>query len=88
MIELYGSSFLRMPLTAQSYVLNMPPHTPKLPPVTGARALMAVIMPIRRSPYGEFLKPLIPCHTEPPMAPMEKAPPKSDRATHGQGSRE
>ena len=33
----------RIPLTAQSKVENMPPQTPKLPPSTGARALMAVI---------------------------------------------
>jgi hypothetical protein len=56
--------------------------------VTGARALMDVIMPIRLSPCGELRKPLIPCHIEPPIAPMEKAPPKSESATHGQGSRE
>ena len=49
-IALYGSSFFLMPLTAQSNVENSPPHTPKLPPSTGARALMAVTAPIRRSP--------------------------------------
>jgi hypothetical protein len=32
-----------MPFTAQSNVLNMPPQTPKLPPRTGARALIAVM---------------------------------------------
>jgi len=88
MMELYGSSFFRIPLTAQSNVLNMPPHTPKLPPVTGARALMAVIMPILRSPYGEFRNPLMPCHSVPPIAPIQNAPPKSERATHGHGSLE
>lgn len=45
-----GSSFFRKPLTAQSNVENKPPHTPKFPPNTGARALMAVRAPIRRSP--------------------------------------
>ena len=45
-----GSSFFRNPFTAQSNVENKPPHTPKLPPNTGARALMAVRAPIRRSP--------------------------------------
>jgi hypothetical protein len=44
-----------MPFTAQSNVENRPPHTPKLPPRTGARALMAVTAPMRRSPYGELL---------------------------------
>ena len=44
-----GSSFFRTPLTAQSNVLNMPPHTPKLPPSTGARALIAVIAIIHPS---------------------------------------
>ena len=43
MMAFQGSSFLRTPLTAQSKVLNMPPQTPKLPPRTGARALIAVI---------------------------------------------
>uniref|UniRef100_A0A1Y1KW08 Uncharacterized protein n=1 Tax=Photinus pyralis TaxID=7054 RepID=A0A1Y1KW08_PHOPY len=49
-MALYGSSFLRMPLMAQSYVEKRPPQTPKLPPRTGARILMAVMAPIRRSP--------------------------------------
>lgn len=44
-----------MPLTAQSNVENKPPHTPKLPPRTGARALIAVSALMRRSPYGELL---------------------------------
>lgn len=43
MIAFHGSSFFRTPFTAQSNVLNRPPQTPKLPPSTGARALMAVI---------------------------------------------
>lgn len=43
MMAFQGSSFLRTPLTAQSNVENMPPHTPKLPPRTGARAFIAVI---------------------------------------------
>jgi hypothetical protein len=47
-----ASSFCRQPLTAQSNVENMPPHTPKLPPVTGARALMVEIAPTRRSPFA------------------------------------
>lgn len=42
MMAFQGSSFLRTPLTAQSKVENMPPQTPKLPPRTGARALIAV----------------------------------------------
>ncbi len=46
----YASSFFLTPLTAQSNVLNMPPQTPKLPPSTGARILMAVMAPNRRSP--------------------------------------
>jgi hypothetical protein len=33
----------RMPFTAQSKVEKRPPQTPKLPPRTGERALMAVI---------------------------------------------
>lgn len=43
MMAFHGSSFLRTPFTAQSNVLNMPPQTPKFPPRTGARALIAVI---------------------------------------------
>lgn len=49
-LALYGSSFFRIPFTAQSKVLNRPPQTPKFPPKTGARAFMAVRAPIRRSP--------------------------------------
>ena len=55
MIALYGSSFFLIPLTAQSKVPNSPPQTPKLPPRTGARALMAVMLPGSREPSGEFL---------------------------------
>jgi hypothetical protein len=56
MMGFHGSSFLRIPFIVQSYVLKRPPHTPKLPPRTGARAFMAVRAPILRSPYGlEFV---------------------------------
>lgn len=67
-LALYGSSFFRIPLMAQSNVENNPPQTPKLPPRTGARALIAVMAPIRRSPYGLFLNPFTPCQTAPPIA--------------------
>jgi len=46
----HASSFCRYPFTAQSNVENMPPQTPKLPPVTGARAFMVEMEPARRSP--------------------------------------
>lgn len=48
-----ASSFCRQPLIAQSKVENMPPQTPKFPPVTGALALMEETAPMRRSPWGE-----------------------------------
>jgi hypothetical protein len=47
----HASSFCRIPFTAQSNVENMPPQTPKLPPVTGARAFIVEREPARRSPY-------------------------------------
>jgi hypothetical protein len=50
MMLFQASSFWRYPLTAQSKVENMPPQTPKLPPVTGARAFMDDRAPTRRSP--------------------------------------
>lgn len=50
MMAFHMSSFCLQPLTAQSNVENMPPHTPKLPPVTGARALMTDMAPTKRSP--------------------------------------
>lgn len=49
-LALYGSSFFLTPFTAQSNVENKPPHTPKFPPSTGARAFIAVMAPMRRSP--------------------------------------
>jgi hypothetical protein len=49
-LALYGSSFFLIPVTAQSKVEKSPPHIPKFPPSTGARALMAVRAPMRRSP--------------------------------------
>lgn len=50
MIAFHASSFCRQPLTAQSNVENMPPQTPKLPPVTGARAFIEEMAPTKRSP--------------------------------------
>ena len=44
-----------MPFTAQSKLLKRPPHTPKLPPRTGARVFRATMAPTRRSPCGELL---------------------------------
>lgn len=73
-----------MPFTAQSNVENRPPHTPKLPPRTGARALMAVIAPMRRSPYGELLHlgqyadaflPMLDETYRKPFTPCQMAPP-------------
>lgn len=84
----HGSSFWRTDLTVQSKDVKRPPQTPKLPPRTGARALIADTDPRKRSPRGELRAPLIPCQIVPPMQPMAKAPPKSLRITHGQGSRE
>jgi len=49
-IAFHGSSFCRYPFTAQSNVENRPPQTPKFPPRTGARALIAETEPRRRSP--------------------------------------
>ena len=53
MMAFQASSFCRQPLTAQSNVENMPPQTPKLPPVTGARAFIVEMAPTRRSPYRD-----------------------------------
>lgn len=50
LLALYGSSFFLIPLAAQSKVEKSPPQTPKFPPSTGARALIAVMAPMRRSP--------------------------------------
>ncbi|ANB11292.1 hypothetical protein AWJ20_4096 [Sugiyamaella lignohabitans] len=88
MIALKGSSVLRTPLTAQSKVENKPPQTPKLPPIVGARTLIADKAPARRSPIGEFLNPLIPCQIVPPITPIAKVAPKSFKMTMGQGSLE
>lgn len=52
MMAFHGSSFCLYPLTAQSKVEKRPPQTPKLPPSTGARALIAERDPTRRSPCG------------------------------------
>ena len=70
-LAFHGSSFFLIPFIAQSNVENNPPHTPKLPPSTGARALIAVRAPILLSPTGLFLKPLTPCQTAPPIAYRE-----------------
>ena len=49
-IAFHASSFCLTPFTTQSNVENIPPHTPKLPPVTGARAFIEDIAPTKRSP--------------------------------------
>lgn len=49
-IAFHASSFCRYPFTAQSNVENIPPHTPKFPPVTGARALITEMAPTSLSP--------------------------------------
>lgn len=54
MIAFHASSFCRHPLIAQSKVENIPPQTPKLPPVTGARAFIDEIAPTKRSPYKDI----------------------------------
>jgi hypothetical protein len=67
MIEFHASSFCRTPLTAQSNVLNIPPQTPKFPPVTGARAFTEERAPTRRSPYASSTCQHLeskPCHRE------------------------
>lgn len=86
MMAFHESSLLLMALTEQSKVENNPPQTPKFPPTTGALALIALMDPYHLSPYGELRNPLIPCQTQPPMTPMEKAPPKSFNITIGHGS--
>jgi hypothetical protein len=94
MMAFNGSSRFLTALTAQSYVENRPPQTPKLPPTTGTRALMAEIAPGKRSPYGELRKPLIPCQTQPPMTYLELLELWKYRGnrrktyTHGEGTTE
>lgn len=51
-IAFHASSFCLHPFTAQSNVENIPPHTPKLPPVTGALAFMEEMAPTKRAPYA------------------------------------
>lgn len=72
MIALKGSSVRRTDLTIQSKVEKIPPQTPKFPPTVGALSLIAEMAPTRRSPIGEFRKPLIPCQTVPPMTYMKE----------------
>lgn len=45
MIEFHGSSFLRKCTSVQSIVLNMPPHTAKLPAMIGDRVFTAIRLP-------------------------------------------
>lgn len=44
-IEFQGSSFFLKCTSVQSIVLNIPPHTAKLPAITGERAFIDVILP-------------------------------------------
>lgn len=44
-IEFHGSSFLRKCTSVQSIVLNMPPHTAKLPAMMGERVFIAIKLP-------------------------------------------
>ena len=89
-IEFHGSSFLRKYINEQSMVENKPPHTAKLPPITGARDLTVDQAPVVRleNPDGALRNPFIAWKTPPPMAPMVNAPPQSSTIRHGHGSRE
>lgn len=44
-IEFHGSSFLRKWTNVQSIVLNIPPHTAKLPAIIGERCFIAAKLP-------------------------------------------
>lgn len=66
-IAFQGSSFRRMPVIEQLSKLKSPLQAPTLPPKTGARILMAVSAPIRRSPYGLLRNPLVPCQNVAPI---------------------
>lgn len=64
-IEFQGSSFFRKCTSVQSIVLNMPPHTAKLPARIGDRVLTADRLPIWKerkrlkvSPHGWMLASL------------------------------
>jgi len=132
-------SSYRTPLTAQSNVEKSPPQTPKLPPRTGARALIAVkamsssdpdllshatcrtsysTLAVWTVPEAFNAVPYCPLVSKDPLknprmvactcttdslkpcqyllpdtrlerhTPIQKAPPKSLRATHGHGSLE
>ena len=52
-IEFQGSSFWRIWTKLQSIVENRPPHTAKLPPITGALCLIA-----DQLPFNLLVKPL------------------------------
>lgn len=52
MIEFHASSFRLIRTKAQSTNENVPPQTPKFPPVTGALCLMA-----DQPPFKRLLKP-------------------------------
>lgn len=125
MMAFHGSSFFLTPFTAQSNVLNSPPHTPKFPPSTGALAFIAVsaVQCLSFAVHHSYIRH--DAHTSYPSftirtvsvsfdtvpycstnrlylvisnrkttlqsdihTPIQNAPPKSDKATHGQGSRE
>mmetsp|Transcript_59800 Transcript_59800/g.136697 ORF Transcript_59800/g.136697 Transcript_59800/m.136697 type:complete len:252 (-) Transcript_59800:41-796(-) len=81
------SSRLLMYCSEQSKHENVPPQTAKLPPRIGARFLALYMAPWSLSPAGEWRAPFTKCHTNPPTAPMPKAPPRSSTMRSGHGSR-
>jgi len=65
-IAFHGSSFFLIAEKLQSNDEYNTPHTAKLPPNIGTRALVLAIAAENLVPLGAFLKPPIECHTVPP----------------------
>ena len=66
-IAFQGSSFFRIAEKVQSNDEYKTPHTAKLPPNIGTRALVLATAADILVPFGAFLKPPIKCHTVPPI---------------------
>jgi len=84
-----ASSFCRQLLIAQSKVENIPPQTPKLPPVTGARAFIEETAPARRSPCGEWWAGRgteKPTYTGRIAGALDAVPDAATDGTHGEGT--
>ena len=84
---LYVSRSSKIKVSIERVAIQLLAHCCSAPGTGDMCSCYTCTPPSMRAPDGEFLMPLIRCHTPPPTAPMPNAPPTSSMMRSGQGSR-